>query len=88
MRTALSFAAGALLAAVAGAGWSGCSACSDEPVAPILAGSYALVSPDPAPYVGYTLTYAETGGVGTVHEAYTRNGVAHDTVYTVIAKTP
>jgi hypothetical protein len=87
VRTLASFAAGALLAVFAGAAWSGCG-CADETVAPIQLGSYELVEPDPTPYVGYTLTYSEAGGVGTVHEAYTRNGIAHDTSYRVLEKSP
>jgi hypothetical protein len=86
VRTLLSFVAGAALAVVAGASWTGCGSCSDEPVAPILGGGYELVDPDPAPFVGYALTYDDAAG--TVRETYTRNGVAHDTRYTVTQKSP
>jgi hypothetical protein len=87
VRTVAWFVAGALLASFAGAASSGCG-CADEAIAPIAPGSYALVEPDPAPYVGYTLTYSEAGGAGTVRESYVRNGVAHDTVYAVIERSP
>ncbi len=68
MRTALSFVAGAALAVLVGTTSGGCG-CKDDSVAPISAGTYALVEPDPTPYVGYVLTYSETGGTGTVREA-------------------
>ncbi len=85
MRTILSFVAGAAFALLAGAAWSGCD-CSNDPVAPIQSGSYALVEPDPTPYVGYTLTVS--ADLTTVREAYTRSGVAHETIYSVVERNP
>jgi len=85
VRTLAAFVAGALLALVAGATWSGCG-CDSADVVPIAEGAYELVDPAPAAYVGYTLTYAR--GAGTVHEHFTRNGVMHDTVYAVTSTVP
>jgi hypothetical protein len=85
VKTLASFAGGIVFALIAGAAWNGCGCPSDEMV-PIAGGSYELVEPDPTPFVGYVLTY--TPQDGTVHESFTRNGVVHDTVYTVTFHDP
>lgn len=85
MTAPASFLAGSVLALAAGALWSGCG-CDDTAVVPIAAGTYALVSPDPTPYVGYVLSYSAEAG--TVHERFTRGGVEHATVYEVVSRTP
>lgn len=85
MRTLASFAAGVALALVLSSAWSGCG-CGPDEVVPIAGGTYELVDPDPTPYVGYQLTYSEQDG--TVRETFTRNGVRHDTTYTVTSHDP
>ncbi len=85
MKAVASFCAGIAFAVVAGAGWSGCGCPSSEMV-PITSGTYELVEPDPTPFVGYVLTYSEADA--TVHETFTRDGVVHDTSYTVTFKDP